>query len=221
MTRPERDYDDILSRVLHSTLDPIEPAGDGLAKIQRRIAEPWLKRRVLLLRTEFGALGWLILVRCEPFLSGARSRLASLTAGSGRRSRYGTPARSGTAARASAGHAGAAGRGRLGGAAQPGWLGPTMAWMRPALAVAAAVVIVVVGVFAAGQISATFSPAANSSNAGSGHGGHGVPAASRSARFAMGAQGPGGHSQGAGQGRTGKNAAWGKASPRASCSPTP
>ncbi len=73
MTRPDRDYDDILSRVLHSTLDPIEPLGDGLAKIQQRIAEPWLRRQVWLLRTETSALGWLILVRCEPFVNWAKS----------------------------------------------------------------------------------------------------------------------------------------------------
>ena len=82
MTRPDRDYDDTLSRVLHSTLDPVEPAGDGLAKIQRRIAEPWLKRRVSFLRAELMALAWLILVRCEPFLSRARSGLAAIFAGS-------------------------------------------------------------------------------------------------------------------------------------------
>jgi len=96
MTRPDRDYDDILSRVLHSTLDPIEPLGDGLAKIQQRIAEPWLKRQVSLLRTETSALGWLILVRCEPFFNWARSGLTAMAAASGRWLRTG-PARSGAA----------------------------------------------------------------------------------------------------------------------------
>ena len=81
MTRPDRDYDDILSRVLHSTLDPVEPAGDGLAKIQKRIAEPWLKRRVSLLRAELAALAWLIVVRCEPALGRVRSAFAATGAG--------------------------------------------------------------------------------------------------------------------------------------------
>ena len=159
MTRPDRDYDDILSRVLHSTLDPIEPVGDGLAKIQRRIAEPWLKRQVSLLRTETSALGWLILVRCEPFFSWARSSLTAASEASGRWLRPG-PARTGPATRASSGrgrHGGARARSRS--ADGLGWLGPTMNWLRPALAVAGAVVIVVAGVFAVQQAHVLFSPA--------------------------------------------------------------
>lgn len=147
MTRPDGNYDDTLSRVLHSTLDPVEPAGDGLAKIQRRIAEPWLKRRASLLRTELAALAWLIFVRCEPFLTRARAALAPITAGSHR-------------GKASPGrrHA-AASHDRTGDAGRPGWLGSTMAWLRPALAVAGAVVIVVVGVFALADGRVPITPA--------------------------------------------------------------
>ena len=83
MTGPDRDYDGILSRALHSTHDPIEPLDDGLAKIRQRIAEPWLKRQVWLLRTETSPLGWLILVRCEPFFTWARSRLTAAAARAG------------------------------------------------------------------------------------------------------------------------------------------
>jgi hypothetical protein len=115
MTGPDRDYDDILSRALHSALDTIEPAGDGLAKIQQRTAEPWLKRHVWLLRTQMSALGWLILVRCEPFVNWARSGLAATVAtavhsllqpgfarngGGPATSTSGHPARAGAAARA-------------------------------------------------------------------------------------------------------------------------
>src|SRR5260370_31561614 len=85
MTPPDRDYDDILRRVLRSTLDPIEPAGDGLAKIQRRIAEPWLKRQWSLLRMEISALGWLVAVRSEPFRTRPRSRVAVYARRPGRR----------------------------------------------------------------------------------------------------------------------------------------
>ena len=42
MTGQERDHGEVLSRVLHSTTDQVEPVGDGLAKIQARLAEPWL-----------------------------------------------------------------------------------------------------------------------------------------------------------------------------------
>ena len=215
MTRPDRDYDDILSRVLHSTLDPIEPMGDGLAKIQRRIAEPWLKRQVSLLRTETSTLGWLILVRCEPFFSWARSSLTAASEASGRWLRPG-PARRGTAARAGR-HGSRRGRSAEG----LGWLGPTMAWLRPALAVAGAVVIVVAGVFTVTQIRLAISPTANSSTSGNhGHGGQpgshhkGGPSLQTS-----GATGPGRHPA---PGHSTKPAAKAKqAAPSASCSSAP
>jgi hypothetical protein len=170
MTRPDRDYDDILSRVLHSTLDPIEPAGDGLAKIQKRIAEPWLKRRISLLRTEFTALGWLIAVRCEPLFSAAKSGIARIVRPSGSRMRPAPLALSG-----------AAGSGRDHGTSHDRradgrggrWVEPTMAWLRPTLAVAGAVVIVVAGVFALGQFHTVFSPASNTSVNYNGTGHHG------------------------------------------------
>ena len=197
MTRPDRDYDDILSRVMHSTLDPIEPLGDGLAKIQQRIAEPWLKRQVSLLRTETSALGWLILVRCEPFFGWARSSLTAASEASGRWLRPG-PARRGAPARASSGHGrhgGARGRSRSARSADGlGWLGPAMAWLRPALAVAGAVVIVVAGVFTVTQIRLAISPTANSGGTGGSHnpgGQHGSHHKSGGALQSHAATGPG------------------------------
>jgi hypothetical protein len=89
MTGPDRDYGDIVSRALHSALDPIEPADDGLAKIRQRTAGPWLRRQVWLLRYETSALGWLILVRCEPLFTWARSVLAATVAVAGHRPRPG------------------------------------------------------------------------------------------------------------------------------------
>lgn len=171
MTPPDRDYDDTLSRVLHSTLDPVEPAGDGLAKIQERIAEPWLQRRISLLRTEFAALAWLIIVRCEPFLDKARSGLAAIATGVDGSQGAARPAASGAAA--SGRHQGA-GRHRPGDTGLRRWVGPTMSWLRPTLVVGGAVVLVVVGVFAFGQVRADLiAPANRSSNStGSGHGPH-------------------------------------------------
>ena len=64
MTGQERDHGEVLSRVLHSTTDQVEPVGDGLAKIQARLAEPWLKRQWWLLRREFMVLGWVLAIRC-------------------------------------------------------------------------------------------------------------------------------------------------------------
>jgi hypothetical protein len=173
MTRPDRDYDDILSRVLHSTLDPVEPAGDGLAKIQERIAEPWLKRRMSLLRTELAALAWLILVRCEPFLDRARSGIAAIAPGTGRPLGTARPAVGGAAA-SSGRHQVTAGRHRPGDTGLRRWVGPTMSWLRPTLAVAGAVVLVVAGVFAFGQFRADlFTPVNGSSISNSGSHGQG------------------------------------------------
>jgi len=146
MTGQERDYEAILSRVLHTTTDQLEPVGDGLTKIRTRLSEPWLKRQWWLLRSQLMVLRWLVVVRCESLFSKIRSRsdvtdlapdattaqepdggslksllsIATLTSGSAKR-----PRRS---------------------------VGPAMAWFRPALAVAGAVVLVVAGVFALGSI---------------------------------------------------------------------
>jgi hypothetical protein len=180
MTRPDRDYDATLSRALHSTLDPVEPAGDGLAKIQKRIAEPWLKRRMSLLRTELAALAWLILVRCEPLLDRARSGLAAITSGSHR-------------GRASSGRRqGGASQDRTGDAGPRRWLEPTMAWLRPALAMAVAVVIVVAGVFALGHRLVFVAPANGSSSSTSSSHRHALKHRTRSAANGAG-HGSSGH----------------------------
>src|SRR5215469_10408442 len=77
MTGQERDYDEVLSRVLHSTTDHIEPVGDGLTKIQARLAEPWLKRQWWLLRSEFTAIGWVLAVRSQSWFNQMRSGSAA------------------------------------------------------------------------------------------------------------------------------------------------
>jgi len=178
MTGQERDYDDVLSRVLHSTTDHIEPVGDGLAKIRERLAEPWLKRQWLLLRSEFMAVGWLLVVRCESFYDRVRPGSppaydpadTATTAGAAVTSQAshavrlrlllatlgGAVARAfGAVVRAASGQRGdAAAGGRK--SAPRGGLGPTMTWLRPAMAVAGAVVLVVAGVFALGGIHQGF-----------------------------------------------------------------
>jgi hypothetical protein len=164
MTPQDRDYDEILSRVLHSTLEAIDPAGDGLSKIQQRIAEPWLKRQWSLLIHEFSSLGWLIVVRTEPHLNEARSSLASLAESSGRRLRSTSLALAARARVSSSGrHKNSAGQEGLAAGLRK-WLGPTMAWLRPALAVGGAVVLVVVGVFAVGQAQRALNPSSSSAN---------------------------------------------------------
>jgi hypothetical protein len=170
MTGQERDYEAILSRVLHTTTDQLEPVGDGLTKIRGRLSEPWLKRQWWLLRSEFMVLRWLVVVRCEAFFStiksGKSGKSGSSAAGplapllacatpkteehSSRR-RSLRPVLSGiTAWVASRGP----GRGHEDGPRNS--RGPVMNWLRPALAVAGAVVIVVGGVFALGNIQQGF-----------------------------------------------------------------
>ena len=140
MTGQERDHGEVLSRVLHSTTDQVEPVGDGLAKIQARLAEPWLKRQWWLLRSEFMVLGWVFAVRCQSWFGTVRSRSAGgsdaddAAADTGGRLRS-LPVLGGIVAWASAKLP------RRAGAPRRGSIGPAMAWFRPALAVAGAVVL--------------------------------------------------------------------------------
>jgi hypothetical protein len=169
MTGQERDYEAELSRVLHTTMDQFEPVGDGLTKIRERLSEPWLKRQWWLLRSEFTALRWLVVVRCESFVGTLRSRsaaadsaladsvpdpLAPLIACS-------TPDTPKHAARlrslpsvvsATVAWVTSRGPGRGSQDEQSSQHGPVLNWLRPALAVAGAVVLVVAGVFALGSI---------------------------------------------------------------------
>jgi len=176
MTAQERDYEDILSRVLQTATDQIEPVGDGLARIRVRLSEPWLKRQWWLLRSQFMMLGWIAAVRCQSCYGTLRSRS---TAAAG--DHAGTPAGVHTGRSAAAGAEPANPGGR------PRWLAPVpggitalfggitawaasrgpgrgasdgsrkspdpvLHWLRPALAVAGAVALVVAGVFALGPI---------------------------------------------------------------------
>jgi hypothetical protein len=186
MTAQERDYEAILSRVLHTTTDQLEPVGDGLTKIRARLDEPWLIRQWWLLRSGFMALGWLVVVRYEAFLSTVKSGKPGPAADSAaaplapllacatpdteehrRRQRSLRPVLGGITAWAS-------GRRSRRPAVQ------AMAWLRPALAVAGAVVLVVAGVFALGQIRQGLflgldnASGTNGSNSGN-PGGNGAP----------------------------------------------
>lgn len=142
MTAQERDYEEILSRVLRTATDQVEPVGDGLAKIRMRLSEPWLTRQWWLLRSEFMVLGWLIALRCQSVYHMIRSRSAA----------PGGPG-SGPPTGAGKSHS------------------PVLNWLRPALAVAGAVVLVVAGVFALGQIRQGI---VNLSGAGGGNNGPGT-----------------------------------------------
>jgi len=150
MTGQERDYEAILSRVLHTTTDPLEPVGDGLTKIRGRLSEPWLKRQWWLLCSELLALRWFVVVRCESLLSKIRSRsdVTDLAPDeSAGQQAADAPLQSLLSMATSVSRKNKK---------QQQSAGPVMAWLRPAFAVAGAVVLVVAGVFALGNIQQGF-----------------------------------------------------------------
>ncbi|HEV2371560.1 MAG TPA: hypothetical protein VGS19_05250 [Streptosporangiaceae bacterium] len=77
MTTGDSDFDELLRSALQSVADPIEPMGDGLSRIRERIDKPWLWRRLSLFVNDCVDLAWLVIIRCEPALEWARTKLAT------------------------------------------------------------------------------------------------------------------------------------------------
>lgn len=149
---PEHDLDERLRRALHTAVDPIEPAGDGLDRIHRKLAQPRLQLQLHLWLTECADLVRLIGIRLEPAAARAWAGCLALCAAA----RTAIRSRAGTQAGP------AEGRPRHGAAhrSQPpsrlaSLFSPAMSWLRPALAVVGAVVIVVAGVFTLAQLRQT------------------------------------------------------------------
>jgi hypothetical protein len=124
-TQVGRDLDDVLRQALHAVVDTIEPADDGLTRIMHRLTTPSAVRQVALLVTDCIDLARLITIWLEPAFTGAM-RL---------RRRH---------------HAGYR-RGFSPGATRAP-LRPAAPWLRPALAVASAATIVVIGVVVLGPV---------------------------------------------------------------------
>jgi hypothetical protein len=118
-----RDLDDVLRRALHAAVDPVEPAGDGLTRILHRLSTPSAMRQATLLVTDCVDLARLITIWLEPAFTRAMRLRWRQHAGCRRGSPY-------QATRATARPAGR--------------------WLRPALAVASAATIVVIGVVVLG-----------------------------------------------------------------------
>ena len=121
---PGRDFDDVLRQALHAVADAIEPADDGLTRIMHRLTTPWAVRQLTLLVTDCLDLARLITIWLEPAFTGAM-RLRRRHAGYRRRFSH-------RATRAS--------------------VRPAAPWLRPALAVASGVTIVVIAVFVLGPV---------------------------------------------------------------------
>jgi hypothetical protein len=183
MTSTERDYDAILRRALSAAAESVEPAADGLDRIRGRLSAPRVSSFVLL--TEF--LHWFgpLLLWIESGIAGARSGLEALAARMQLGDRAGQvsdriwPAvavlqRLAARARpllAALGWKAAPRRPRAAHRSQPPAnglrarlspaftrLGPAASWLRPVLAVAGAVAIVVAGVFALSQAQQFITP---------------------------------------------------------------
>jgi hypothetical protein len=149
MTPVDGNFDQMLRRALHAEVDSIEPAEGGLDRIRQRMRAPWLVRQTSLMLTESVDLVRLIGIRLEPKFSGVRAAIAdrggvwgafvgllssvvSVLAG------LFVPSRGRGAA-----HRGGGGRARE---------DSSLTWLRPALAVAGAVVIVAAGVYGLAQV---------------------------------------------------------------------
>ena len=206
MTPVNGEFDQMLRRALHAEVDSIEPAEGGLDRIRQRMHAPWLVRQASLMLTECVDLARLIGIRLEPAFTGLRTAMAerggpwealvgALSSTVASIAGLFTPSR-----RRSPSHRGAR-------------AGSTLAWLRPALAVAGAVVIVVAGVYGLVQVRDNIvlelfpsgSPASN--GPGSSGGGQGPSLNGQSAPTGVVPSG----------GRSGSA----KPSPKASCSSSP
>jgi hypothetical protein len=147
MTPVNGDIDQILRRALHAEVDSIEPANGGLERIRRRTHAPWLVRQASLMLTECIDLARLIGIRLEPGFTGLRTTIAErggpwaafvglLSSTVASIVALFTPSR-----RPSRNHNHRSPRGSS-----------NLGWLRPALAVAGAVVIVVAGVYGLAQV---------------------------------------------------------------------
>jgi hypothetical protein len=144
MTPVNGDFDLMLRHALHAEVDSLEPAAGGLERIRQRTRAPWLVRQASLMLTECVDLGRLIGIRLQLRLISARAAVAA---------RGGTRAAFvGLLSSTVAVLAGLITRSWRRGAAHRSGGGSTLGWLRPLLAVAGAVVIVVVGVYGLAQV---------------------------------------------------------------------
>lgn len=155
MTPVNGNFDQMLRSALHTEVDSIEPAEGGLDQIRRRTHAPWPVRQASLLLTECADLLRLIGIRLEPRLAGMR---AAIAARGGLWAAFVGVLSSIVASVAALfmpsrrrGHMHRAGTAATGGPS-PERPRSNLAWLRPVLAVAGAVVIVVAGVFGLTQM---------------------------------------------------------------------
>ena len=209
MTPVNGDFDQMLRRALHAEVDSLEPADGGLERIRRRTHAPWLVRQASLMLTECIDLARLIRIRLEPAFTGLRTTIAErggpweafvglLSSTVASIITLFTPSR-----RPSRNHNHRSPRGSS-----------NLGWLRPALAVAGAVAIVVAGVYGLVQVRDNLVLELFPS---------GTPASNGPGRPGGGGQSPtlNGQTAPAGIVPTSSQTGSARPSPKASCSSTP
>jgi hypothetical protein len=207
MTPVNGDFDQILRSALHAEVDSIEPDERGLERIRQRTHAPWLVRQVSLMLIECVDLARLIGIRLEPGFAGLRTTIAErggpweTLAGL-----LGSTVASVVALFTPPGRRNSPHRSPRGGS--------SLGWLRPALAVAGAVVIVVAGVYGLVQVRDTISLELFPS---------GSPASNGPGSTGGGGRGPSLNGQSAPTGvvPSGGRSGSARPSPKASCSSSP
>jgi hypothetical protein len=207
MTPVNGDFDQILRSALHAEVDSIEPDERGLERIRQRTHAPWLVRQMSLMLIECVDLARLIGIRLEPGFAGLRTTIAER--GGPWEALVGllsSTVASVVALFTPPGRRNSPHRGPRGGS--------SLGWLRPALAVAGAVVIVVAGVYGLVQVRDTISLELFPS---------GSPASNGPGSSGGGSQGPSLNGQSAPTGVVPSGGRSGSAgpSPKASCSSSP
>jgi hypothetical protein len=118
------DFEEVLRLALQDAADGVEAKGDGLTRIFRRLAAPWLVRQASLLATDCVDLFELITIWVQPIAARALSAVAAAA----RSARVAFQRRT-----------------------SPAWLRTAVAWLRPALAAGITAAIVMTGTVALSQ----------------------------------------------------------------------
>ena len=190
------DFEEALRRALRAAADGVEPAGDGLAQIFRRVAVPWLVRQVWLLATDCADLLRLIMIWLNPMFGRPMTMLAA-AGGSVHEALRRLTSRAPAAAPAAAGrHPRGQARAAVSWGKAPALKArarAAVAWLRPAMPVAVTAALVLTGTVALSQTVARIGL--------SGDRGNGAPALDGAAPAA------GGHRKSPHSNRTGPNLA--------------
>lgn len=152
----EGDFEEALRRALRSAADGVEPTGDALTQIFRRVAAPWLARQVSLLAADCVDLLRLTTIWLQPMFAWAMAVLAAVGGWVHEALRRLTSQAPAAAPISSGQHRrgrarGAVFRGRSPALKPRAWACAAVARLRPALPVAVTAAVVMTGTVVLGQ----------------------------------------------------------------------